>query len=114
MEWSYTIEKDGTVVHHQEGLLSQLPQPNLFFLQMARQIQHEKLEPARVSASVARALPYGEVKINFTVTVNCPQDERWMNKAAEHAFLTAVKYVNEGLSTIAPGTPLFHAPEPKP
>lgn len=111
MDWSLTIEKDGQITF-KEGLLSDLQQPNPF-LRMMQQIQHEQLESARVSATVNRSLQYGEIKVGFTISVNCPQDQRWMDYAAEHLFITAAKYVNDGMETIAPGIPPLHVPQPK-
>lgn len=60
---------------------------------------------ARVSATVGRSVEYGDVKCSFAVTVNCPQQKACLDKAAELCFETALEYVNDAMSILAPGLP---------
>ena len=112
MDWSHTIEKEGQVIHYKEGLVSELPGADPF-IRIQQTLAHEGKEPARISANVQRSLAYGEIKVGFTITVNVPQDRRWMDYAAEHLFLLATKYVNDGMSTIAPDVQPLHNPPPR-
>jgi len=45
----------------------------------------------------------GWVKCGFVVTLSCPQSVQFIEAAAELAFKTAVGYVNDGMSHLAPG-----------
>jgi len=106
VEWAYTMEKEGEVVYHKEGIL---PDP-FSSLQQAVQTATSK---ARVSVTIQRSIQYGEVKCSFTLSVDCPQEKSAMDYAAEHVFIQAVQYVNDGMERLAPGLQPFPVLTPK-
>lgn len=107
MDWTYTIEKEGQVVQHLEGIMSDP------FTRMNVEATNATGEKARLSVTVQRALQYGELKCSFTLSISCPQTQQWMDYAAEHIFLQAAKYVNEGMETLVPGLPPLNVPAPR-
>lgn len=60
---------------------------------------------AKVAATVGRSISYGDVKCSFTVSIVCPQSKACMDRAAELCFTTALQYVNDGMSHLAPELP---------
>lgn len=57
---------------------------------------------AKISSTVGRSLSYGDVKVSFTVTIECPQNEHHMNIAAEIAGDKAAELVDEVFLKISP------------
>lgn len=62
-------------------------------------------QTARIGATVGRSIAYGDVKCSFTVSINCPQSQACLDRAAELCFETALQYVNDGMSHLAPEVP---------
>lgn len=101
MRWELTTtEQDGTT--HQQG--GETPDP---FYKLATDAG---TEAARISYTVGRATEYGEVKASCTVSIICCQSVPTMDYAAELAMDTALKYVNHGMSYLAPGIPALPGP----
>lgn len=55
-------------------------------------------QAAKVTISLGRSLPYGEVKVSASVTVTCDQNEVTINRAGEIAFLKAKELVEDCFS----------------
>lgn len=116
MDWTGTIEKDGEVIYHMEGTMPDLPGPVDSLTRMAHaatEAEETTGTPARVSITVQHSLPYGELKVSYTVSISVPQEKRWMDYAAEHILAQTVNYVNSGMAAIAPGVPLLPQPIPR-
>jgi hypothetical protein len=116
VEWIHTQERDGEVIYHMEGVM---PDPPVVMDALSR-MSHaaagttgNNAPTARVSTTVQHSLPYGEVKVSFTVTVTVPQEKQWMDYAAEHILAQAVNYVNAGMASVVPGAPLLPQPIPR-
>lgn len=52
-------------------------------------------QAAKVTISLGRSLPYGEVKVSASVTLVCDQNEVTINRAGEIAFLKAQELVED-------------------
>lgn len=114
MDWSYVFEKDGSVVQAMEGTMPDPPGPLDPYTQMNMEASRHPGEKARVSVTVQRSLPYGEIKVSFTLAVSCPQTKPWIDHTSQHIFSLAVLYVNGGMAAIAPGLePLPVPPTPQ-
>jgi hypothetical protein len=50
---------------------------------------------SRVTATVGTSQSYGDVKVSFTVSVECVQQEGAINLAGEVAFLKALELTND-------------------
>ena len=103
-------EKEGIVIHHQEGVMADPPDP---FTRMNQSSTETPGEKARVSVTVQRSMAYGELKCSFTLSISCPQSKQWMDYAAEHVFVQAVKYVNDGMESLVPGVAPLFVPTPR-
>lgn len=97
MHWHYVLEREGRIVEEREG---ELPEPADPF---TRIIPLQSQTVATISANVQRSLEYGSLKCSFTVTVHCAQDQRSLDYAAQLAFVTATRYVNNGMAILVPG-----------
>lgn len=90
MNWSGTLEKYGWKAE-EVG--------NEPFHPLALQAQQARVNGqsvARVSTTVGTAEDYGNMKVSFTVSVDCVQQEATMNLAGESIFLKALELVNDG------------------
>lgn len=101
MHWHYVLEQDGSIVDEQEGDVMD---------KFAQMLQTHPDQRASISATVQRSLPYGEIKCSFTVTVQCPQSQEWLDAASREAFKLALNYLNQGFSYLAPEVPPFRLP----
>ena len=72
--------------------------------------QHATGSPphATISFRVGSSLPYGEAKVEVSVTIHCAQQEKSIDLAAETAFRKALELVNDGASHV--GVPLLQVP----
>lgn len=100
-----TWEKDGEFVLEEEGYMDTDPFKDMVLMNRASQDKS-----ATVSQTVSRSVSYGEVKCSCTITIHCPQDAQWIDRAAKTAFQYAVHYVNLGFNYLAPGLPPLNAP----
>lgn len=69
---------------------------------------HDSTVPkATVQSEVSRSHDTGGgwVKCSFTIAIDCPQTKGHIDAAAELAFKTALGFVNDGMSYLAPGLP---------
>ena len=57
---------------------------------------------ARVSSTAQRSAEFGSVKCSVTVSLDCPQDKRWIDEAARVSFKLALGYCNDGFSYLCP------------
>lgn len=108
IHWQLVIEKEGQVIYEKEAHVVD-PVPPDPFAGLAIGAQ-EADESARVSVTVQRTLPYGEVKCSFTLSISCAQKKSHMDYAARELFALAVQYTNDGMSWVAPGTPPLQVP----
>lgn len=60
---------------------------------------------ASVSSTVRRAMPYSEFVVSFTVTLRCPQGERFLNLAGQLAYEKAKELVNDGYCNVVTDAP---------
>ena len=51
---------------------------------------------ARISTTVGTSEDYGNMKVSFTVSIDCVQNEASMNLAGESVFLKGLELVNDG------------------
>ena len=126
MHWSCVLEQDGQIIQSTEGdmpnpplmtdtLYAVTPRTPATFDPFAHVAEHSisyPEPPARLSVTVQHALPYGEIKVSFTVSLTCPQTKEMLDYAAEHAFIQATKYVNNSMQCLAPGLPPLPVPTP--
>ncbi len=56
--------------------------------------------PAKVAIGVGESAEYGAQKVSVTVTLNCDQNERTIDKAGELAFYKAVELLRDGWSEL--------------
>jgi hypothetical protein len=103
IEWRRVLEKDGAIVDEQEGYMTA---PDAF----ANMAAQPGTTRARVSTTVSRSLQYGEVKVSFTLSVDCPQEKQWMDYASRELFSQAVSYVNSGMGLLVPDLPPLNVP----
>lgn len=82
------------------------------FHTLNRAVSEAPGETARVSTTIQRSTQYGELKCSFTLSVSCPQTKGWMDYAAEHIFIQALKFVNDGMERLAPGLEPIPVPRP--
>jgi len=70
---------------------------------------------ATVQTEVSRShdLGGGWVKCSFVVSVVCPQTKPYIEAAAKLVFETAMGYVNDGMSHLAPGLTPMDLPSQK-
>jgi hypothetical protein len=55
---------------------------------------------------------YGAVKCGFTVNINCPQNEKSIDMAAEMVFRKALELTNDAASQLGlPSLPPFQEPQ---
>lgn len=90
-KWSLTVEKQGQVVSHKEGALD--PFTQLITTPVPA-------SAAKVSYGYGASKPYGEEKVNCTVTISCDQTEAAINEAGYLAFRKVVELVNEGIQAL--------------
>lgn len=102
MNWERTMT-NGVRVTQQGGSL-----PDLFRLLAEGAAEEGFL--AKVSSTVSHGTEYGEIKCSCTITISCPQDAAAIERASAVAFKTAVGFVNDGLSHIAPELEPFRMP----
>lgn len=88
--WSLTVEKNKQVVHHDEG---DMADDKFQALMVGDGL-------ARVTTTYGRGLPYGEEKVNVTVTVACDQNEATINKAGEVTFMKALELAGDNWSIL--------------
>lgn len=55
---------------------------------------------ATVSSTFRRSAQYSEVVVSFTVTIHCPQTERFLNLAGEVAYEKARELANDGYCAV--------------
>ena len=104
MNWTRRLEKDGEVIM-QEGTL-----PDPYWAMVSNDAPK-----ASIGTNLHRTAEFDGswVKCSFTIEVQCPQTRDYMNQAAALLFETALGYVNQGMSHLAPGLPPVPF-EPKP
>jgi hypothetical protein len=108
VHWHYTITQDGNVIQDQEGYM---PDPFGYLVQQVENTtQFTGTDPAKISCTVQQSLQYGELKCSFTITISCPQNQAAMDFAAQHAFIQATHYVNNGMRFLAPGLQPLQVP----
>lgn len=90
MNWTGTLEKYGWKA---EEVGNEPFHPLSLQAQQAR-VNGESV--ARVSTTVGTSEDYGSIKVSFTVSVDCLQNEATINLAGECVFLKAVELVNDG------------------
>ena len=88
--WTLTVEKNKQVVHHDEG---DMADDKFQALMVGDGL-------ARVTTTYGRGLPYGEEKVNVSVTVACDQNETSINKAGELTFMKALELAGDGWGLI--------------
>jgi hypothetical protein len=90
VNWQGTLEKYGWKTEEVGG------EPFHPLALQAQQARAAGASVARVSVTAGTAMNYGEVKVSFTVSLDCLQQEASINLAGEAAFLKAVELVNDG------------------
>ena len=55
---------------------------------------------ATVSSTFRRSAQYSEVVVSFTVTIQCPQTERFLNLAGELVYEKARELANDGFCAV--------------
>lgn len=80
----------------------EIPDP---FMELTLGVQESNL--AKISMTVVHGTDYGGAKCSCTISLVCPQNNEAIKQAARLAFLTAVEFVNDGTSHIAPELPPF-------
>jgi hypothetical protein len=80
----------------------EIPDP---FMELTLGVQESNL--AKIAMTVVHGTDYGGTKCSCTVSLVCPQNSEAIKQAGKLAFLTAVEFVNDGMSHLAPETPLF-------
>lgn len=76
------------------------------FEQLGRSSNNPLLAPtASVSSTFKRAMPYSELVVSFTVTINCPQGERFLDIAGQLAYEKARELANDGYCAIVTDAP---------
>lgn len=89
MDWRGTMERFGW---RQEEVGAEPFHP------LALQAQQARLagqSVARISATVGTSQNYGDLKVSFTVSLDCIQTEPTINLASEAAFLKALELTND-------------------
>jgi hypothetical protein len=104
--WKLSIE-NGDIIAEKEGDMPHPPDPFIQMQQAARQAE----VTARVSNTLQRSSAYGEIKVSFTISVDCPQDQEWIRYATENTFKAAVRYVNNAFSSLVPEAEHLKTPE---
>jgi len=93
MNWQVIIERMQQVEKQLEG--SDMDP----FLQLAVKARTKGV-PAKISMTVGRAVQYGEIKCSATVSIDCPQQEGFIDLAAEVAYTKALELVNDGMESM--------------
>jgi hypothetical protein len=62
--------------------------------------EHNGIPAARVSSTVQRAVDYGNIKVSFTVTIECPQNEGFIDMAGHVAFEKAKELTDDAFCSI--------------
>lgn len=97
MNYKMELKRGGRVEQQQGGVL---PDP-VWDMGLAAQGVPKASVEARISH-------WGDhVSISFTVTLECPQSEGYLQLAAEHAARTATSFVNEMASRFDTAMPLL-------
>lgn len=101
---------DWTGIFERNGLQSPSAGSEPFhpLAQLAASHKQAGYPTARVASTVGTSAEYGGVKVSFTVSVDCPQDEAHIKLAGEAVFLKAVELVNDGASFL--GAPPLRSP----
>lgn len=60
----------------------------------------ESKHESRIAMTVKRSLGYGEFSVSATVSMSCPQNERFIDLAAEVAYTKALELVNDGFCNV--------------
>ena len=94
MKWNGLIEKYGLKTE-QVG-----EDPFAFLRNGAGHSKANDTPTARISTTVGTSTDYGAVKVSFTVSVECNQDEGSMNMAAESIYRKAVELTNDAASHV--------------
>jgi hypothetical protein len=89
MNWAGTLEKYGWRADEVGN------EPFHPLALQAQQARANGQSVARISTTVGTSEGYGDIKVSFTVSVDCVQAEATMNLAGEAAFLKAVELVND-------------------
>ena len=94
MNWQGVIERYGWKTEEVGG------EPFHPLALQAMQARAQGQSVARMSVTVGTAEEYGNMKVSFTVSIDCIQQEVAMNMAGECIFLKAVELTNDGARTL--------------
>jgi hypothetical protein len=89
MNWAGTLEKYGWRAEEVGN------EPFHPLAMQAQQARATGESVARISTTVGTSEDYGNMKVSFTVSIDCLQSEATMNLAGECAFLKGIELVNQ-------------------
>lgn len=94
MKWEGIIQK----INEAREIVGYEPDP---FENLGRNTGNPLLESvATVSSTFRRSAQYSEVVVSFTVTVRCPQTERFLDLAGELVYEKARELTNDGFCAV--------------
>lgn len=94
MNWQGVLERYGWKTEEVGG------EPFHPLALQAQQARAQGLSVARISVTTGTSEDYGNMKVSFTVSIDCVQQEAAMNMAGECIFLKAVELTNDGARTL--------------
>lgn len=102
MNWEGIVKQHETV-HSYSGQQDLLTDPIRAATLNAKAYQQQHgIGIAKISSTVQRAAAYGGTKVSFTVTLECPQQENWINFAAHVAYEKAKELTDDAFCSIVP------------
>jgi hypothetical protein len=103
MNWEGVIKAHGNVqsVYGQE----QLVQNPFLVLGWEAKLHRENngIPMSRVSCTVQRAVAYGDIKVSFTVSMECPQSEPFIDLAGHVVYEKAKELTDDAFCGIVEG-----------
>jgi hypothetical protein len=99
MNWEGVIQQHGTIqsVYGQQDLLAD---PIRAAVLNAKYGQQQGGGITRINCTVQRAVAYGDVKVSFNVSIECPQQENWIDFAAHVIFTKAKELTDDAFCSI--------------
>lgn len=70
--------------------------PFAWLAEKAVEYKAQGLPTVRITCSPTGGTDYGQVKLNFSITIECPQTDAHVMMAGEAAFLRAKQLLDEG------------------